>query len=109
MLLDFESVYEKIGMPALVIQIITGLLLFKNIEPNLNNWFNLEQPISHLVLAKLGLLTLTFCFALNARFRVIPNLSEKTLKLMAVHIIFVTFLSVLFVLVGVSFRTGWLY
>ncbi|NLJ92095.1 MAG: copper resistance protein CopD, partial [Aeromonadales bacterium] len=46
---------------------------------------------------------------LDARFRVIPTLSKKTLTVMAWHIIPVTLFSIVFVVVGVSFRTGWLY
>ena len=33
LLLDFESVYEKIGMPALIIQIITGVMLGAQAAP----------------------------------------------------------------------------
>lgn len=109
MLLDFESVYEKIGMPALIIQIITGVLLAHRLQPDVSLWFNIDLPSSHPIMIKIGLLALTFCFALNARFRVIPKLSANTLNVMAIHIFSVTFLSVLFVFVGVSFRTGWLY
>ena len=38
-----------------------------------------------------------------------PNLSERNLTAMAWHIVPVTVVSVLFVVVGVAFRTGWLY
>ncbi|AIW15831.1 CopD family protein [Vibrio tubiashii] len=108
-LLDFESVYEKIGMPALVIQIITGLMLAYRMLPDVSLWFDMSIPISHGIVAKLTLLLLTFLFALDARFRVIPKLSESNLTDMALHIIPVTVFSILFVIVGVSFRVGWLY
>lgn len=108
-LLSFESVYEKIGMPALIIQIITGLMLAYNLLPDISEWFNLNNPIAYALIAKFTLLALTFGFAIDARFRVIPALSEKNLNVMAWHIIPVTVFSVLFVVVGVSFRTGWLY
>lgn len=108
-LLNFESVYEKIGMPALIIQVVTGFMLAYRFQPQLSEWFNLSNPISHPILAKITLLFLTICFALDARFRVIPVLSQSNLKVMAWHIIPVTFFSIIFVVVGVSFRTGWLY
>ncbi len=107
-LLDFESVYEKIGMPALIIQVITGLMLAHRMLPDVSLWFDMSIPLSHGIAAKLTLLALTFMFALDARFRVIPNLSKDNLTDMALHIIPVTFFSILFVLVGVSFRVGWL-
>ncbi len=109
LLLDFESGYERIGMPALIVQIATGLMLAHRMVPDPAQWFNLANPLSHPILAKLGLLAITLVFALHARLRVIPNLTEKTLTTMAWHIIPVTVISVLFVVVGVSFRTGWLY
>ena len=108
-LLAFESVFEKIGMPALIIQILTGGTLAYRLVPEFTQWFNTANPVSHAIMAKLGLLGLTLGLALNARLRVIPNLSPATLKIMAAHTIAVTVLSILFVVVGVSFRTGWLY
>jgi len=108
-LLDFESVYEKIGMPALIVQVVTGILLAHRLVPDVSQWFNMANPVSHPIAAKLSLLALTAGFAVHARFRVIPVLSPNNLRTMAWHIIPVTILSVLFVAVGVSFRTGWLY
>ena len=108
-LLKFESAYEKIGMPALVVQILTGLWMAHNLLPDFSEWFNMSNPIAHPIAAKLLLLAVTFAFALDARFRVIPNLSVDNLRVMAWHIIPVTIFSILFVVVGVSFRSGWLY
>ncbi len=107
-LLAFESVFEKIGMPALIIQIVTGLMLAHRMLPDVSLWFDFSNPISHVIATKLTLLALTFGFALDARFRVIPALSKDNLQVMAWHIIPVTVFSVLFVVAGVSFRTGWL-
>ncbi|MEI6894983.1 MAG: CopD family protein [Colwellia sp.] len=108
-LLSFESVYEKIGMPALIIQVITGLMLAYRMVPDFSQWFDISNPVSQAIMAKLALLTLTLGFAIDARLRVIPNLSPSTLKVMAWRIIPVTIFSIMFVIVGVSFRTGWLY
>lgn len=104
----FESGYEKIGMPALLLQIISGLMLAYTLIPDVSLWFDFSNPIAHSIVAKLSLLALTVIFALDARFRVIPKLSEKNLVDMAWHIVPVTLFSILFVVVGVSFRTGWL-
>lgn len=108
-LLAFESGYEKIGMPALIVQVVTGLMLAYRLVPDFTQWFNFANPYSHPIMAKLTLLAITVGFAINARLRVIPNLTPATLSVMAWHIIPVTVLSILFVVVGVSFRTGWLY
>ncbi|GJA15983.1 hypothetical protein KAM337_31250 [Aeromonas caviae] len=108
-LLEFESVYEKIGMPALIIQVITGLYLAYRMLPDVSQWLDFSNPVAHPILLKLSLLALTLGFAMSARFRVIPHLSEKNLVTMAWHIIPVTIISILFVITGVSFRTGWFY
>ncbi|WP_028304022.1 CopD family protein [Oceanospirillum maris] len=108
-LLDFEEKYEKIGMPALLIQVTTGLILAYRLVPDVALWFDMSNPISHGIMAKLLLLLLTVGFAIDARFRVVPHLSENNLVVMAWHIIPVTIFSILFVATGVSFRAGWLY
>ena len=108
-LLSFEAVYEKIGMPALIVQVITGFLLAHRMLPDISAWFDFSNPLTHALALKFVLLALTVGFAIDARFRVIPNLSEKNLKVMAWHIVPVTIFSILFVFAGVSFRTGWLY
>jgi putative copper export protein len=108
-LLRFESGYERIGIPALIIQVATGLWLAHNLMPEIGLWFSVGNPISRLILVKLILLLLTVLFAIDARLRIIPNLTDRNLMSLAYHIIPVTIISVLFVIVGVSFRTGGLF
>jgi len=108
-LLRFEGGYEKIGIPALIIQVITGLLLAHRLLGDSGLWFDFSNPVSRLISVKLLLLGLTAAFAVDARFRLIPRLSEENLVALTWHVIPVTILSVLFVVVGVSFHTGWLY
>ena len=108
-LLRFESAYERIGMPALVIQVATGLWLAYRVVPDPGQWFAFSDPVARLVGTKLVLLAITIAFALDARLRIIPKLSESNLVALAWHIVPVTVISVLFVVIGVSFRTGWFY
>lgn len=108
-LLEFESAYERIGIPSLVVQIATGLWLAHRMVPELSRWLAFDDPVATLVGVKLLLLATTVAFALDARLRLIPRLSEQNLGALAWHIVPVTLVSVLFVVVGVSFRTGWLY
>ena len=81
---------------------IDGLLAFESA-------YDWRQPVSRLVMLKFGLLALTGAFAVHARLRVLPRLSPATLPLLAWHVVPVTLLAVAFVVVGLSFRTGWLY
>lgn len=105
-LLQFEQKFEKIGMPALAIQIITGLWMAHNILPNVGAWFAFDNDISILIGIKLILLLMTATVAMHARFWVIPRLSADNLNGFAVNIVLVTLLSVTFVVVGTLFRTG---
>ena len=108
-LLEFESAYERIGIPSLVVQVATGLWLAHRMVPELSRWLAFGDPVATLVGVKLLLLATTVGFALDARLRLIPRLSEQNLGALAWHIVPVTIVSVLFVVVGVSFRTGWFY
>jgi len=105
-LLDFEAGYERIGMPALLIQVASGLWL-ASLQLPPEQWFAFATSQSHLIAGKLTLLALTVAFAVDARFRVIPRLSPASLKVMAWHVWPVTAFSVLFVALGVGFRFGW--
>ena len=105
----FESGYERIGMPALLLQVLTGVWLAHHMLPDVGQWLAFNNPVARLIAVKLLLLTIMTAFAVHARFRVIPTLSANNLTVMAWHIVPVTLISVLFAVIGVSFRTGWFY
>lgn len=105
-LLAFESAYEKWGMSALIIQVISGLWLAHFRLPDMAAWFAGDSFIACLILLKLALLALTLAVALDARLRIIPHLSADTLPAMGRRIRAITLLGVAFVVVGTSFRTG---
>lgn len=106
-LLDFEQAYERLGMTALAVQVVTGLWLAYRLLPAPGLWLDTGNPLARGILAKLTLLGLTVLVALDARLRVLPRLDETRLVDMAWHIAAITLLSVLFVAAGVAFRTGW--
>ena len=105
-LLDFEQGYERIGMPALAIQVATGLWMAWQLVPDVGGWLAPENAVARAIALKLLLLLLTALIAAHARLRVIPRLSARTLPLMAWHVAAVTLLAVGFVATGVSFRFG---
>ena len=105
-LLRFEQGYERIGMPALVVQVVTGVWMAWQMVPSVAAWLSPETPVARAIALKLGLLALTALIAAHARLRVIPRLTAATLPLMAWHVAAVTLISVAFVAVGVSLRFG---
>lgn len=108
-ILAFESSFERLGMSALLIQVITGLWMASWMLPDLLSWFSLATPHARLIALKLTLLLLTVLTALDVRLRIIPRLSPQNLPSLGIRIVFVTLLSVLFVATGASFRGGLLY
>lgn len=102
---DFERRYEHIGMPALAVQIVTGLWLAERLLGGLDEWFA-STATARAVQVKLLLLAGTGALALHARLRVLPRLNDDTIGVLAWHIRVVSVLAVLFVLVGATIRTG---
>lgn len=105
-LMDFENGFEKIGMPALFIQIATGLWMAYLLVPEVSTWFTFSDFTVTMIALKLIVLAITALLALHARFIVVPKLTADTLVLFAWHIVPVTILSICFVIVGVAIRTG---
>lgn len=101
-LLRFEKMYERIGMPALFTQLITGGLLFAAMFPT--GGFSVSHPLSYKLYIKLGLLLVTFAIAIHARFFVLKNFTAAKLPLMHKHIAVVTVVSLLFILAGINFK-----
>lgn len=104
--LAFESGFERLGMSALLVQVVTGAWMAHTLQPDVAAWFSTADPVSRLILLKLGLLAATLLTALDARWRIIPRLAPATLPALARRVVLVTALSVGFVVVGVSFRGG---
>ena len=102
---DFEASFERVGLPALGTQIVTGLWLAYHLLGSPDHWFQ-ANSVARVVQIKLGLLALTLALALHARLRVIPRLDDAALPKLAWHIRVVTLAAVGFVLAGASIRFG---
>lgn len=104
-LVRFEDAFERVGLPALGVQVVTGLWLANRLLP-VEHWLALGNPLARVVLFKLACLLVTGGLAVDARLRLIPTLTAERLPGLAAHIVPVTVLSVLFALAGVSLRVG---
>ena len=101
----FEVRFERVGIPALLIQVFTGLYLATTLAPP-STWLELDNPATRAIVIKLGLLAATVALAAHARLRVIPHPSAENLGTLAWHIVAVTIISVAFVVIGVGYRVG---
>ena len=104
----FEEPFERIGIPALIIQVVTGIWLAGQFVPAWR-WLAFGNALEARIGVKLVLLGLTVALALHARLRLIPRLDDSDLRWLAAHIVIVTALAVALVVVGVSFQTGGLF
>ena len=107
-ILNYEKKYEPVGMTALVLLVVTGILMAYKYGVSFEYWFQFASPIEKVVSTKLLLLFLTVAFALSAQFRVIPKLKNNPNKLpeMAFHILSVTIIGVLMLIFGSYIRLG---
>jgi len=106
---DFEAGFERVGIPALLVQVVTGLWLAHHWLPDVGAWFAGGSPQARLVATKLALLAATVALAAHARLRIIPRLDATTLRPLAWHIAAVTLISIAFLVAGVGIRTGGLF
>lgn len=103
-LCKFESMYEKVGIPALLTQLSTGLYLGFIYLPKMDMWFVWSNPVSAAISIKLCLMLATVMLAADARIRIIPKLHTGTLKALAWHIVPVSVISVGFVVTAAFIR-----
>lgn len=103
---DFEKQYEPVGIPALFVLIISGVLMAYNYNVGSTSWFSFSNNIEKVVSIKLLLLFLTAGLAIHVRFFITPKLSLLNLRQMAIHIIFLTCVAVTMLIVGSLVRIG---
>ncbi|MGZ3419211.1 MAG: CopD family protein [Polyangiales bacterium] len=104
---SYEAAFERVGIPALLIQVATGLRLASLYAPP-SKWLGFHDHVSRHLTLKLLALACTVALATHARLSLIPKLEShpEALRPLAYHIALVTLLAVAFALVGVSFRVG---
>jgi len=103
---DFEKQYEPLGIPALLLQIISGIWMAYDYNVTISSWFSFSNSIEKVVSIKLFLLFLTLGLAIHARFFIIPKLSIATLRQIAIHIIVLTTVAVTMLVIGSFVRIG---
>lgn len=100
----FEKKYEIIGLPSLLLQVITGVWMALSVYHV--KLFGFNNPIETTISIKLILLLVIVLLALDVRIFALPRVTKDNLWWLASHIIAVTIISVLFLYFGVSIRFG---
>ena len=102
-MLIFEDKYEKIGMPALLLLVVTGLYQAYVFVPDLNGWFDFSNHVSAHFSSKILMLFGIFAMALDVKLRLF-KMSKIPIYSFAGHVLVVTILSILMVITGLSIR-----
>jgi lysylphosphatidylglycerol synthetase-like protein (DUF2156 family) len=101
-----ESMIERVAMPALFVQLMTGIEIARRHAGGFIEIIDLADPIDHFVATKLGLLLVTVALAADVHLRRDKFQGVAWLRFMAWHIVLVTLIAVALVAIGVGFRMG---
>lgn len=102
----FEASYEKIGLPALLLLVITGVMLSYRYGITVADWFSFKTSLEKVISFKLILLLSTLALAIHARLFIIPKLNTRSLNFMALHIIIITLIGITMMVLGTFVRFG---
>lgn len=102
--LRFEKPFERIGIPALIVQVITGLWLADRYVPGILPALDFADRLHTIVAIKLLLLMATAITGAHARFWIIPRLTPQRMPALAVHVMVVSTMAVALLVLGVSVR-----
>ncbi|TBX67019.1 copper resistance protein CopD [Flavobacterium silvisoli] len=103
---NFKNKFEPIGMPALVVLLLTGILMAYDYDVTFTKWFSFSNAIERVVSLKLILLLITVGLAVNAQLFLFPKLTSKDLPKAAFQIILVTVIGVAMLVLGSLVRIG---
>jgi len=103
---NFKDKFEPIGMPALIISILTGIAMAYDYDVTFTKWFSFSNGIEKVVSLKLILLFITITLAMNAQLFLFPKLTSKNLPKAALQIILVTLIGVTMLILGSLVRIG---
>lgn len=105
-LLDAHGRLQRIGLPALVAIIISGLWLAWNWLPDSTLWFDASMPIAQVILAKLGLLLLTLLLLAYLHLRVLTTLVPARIPRLGLVMALIALMALTAAAIGPSFRYG---
>ena len=103
---NFKDKFEPIGMLALIISILTGILMAYDYDVTFTKWFSFSNGIEKVVSLKLILLFITIALAVNAQLFLFPKLTSKSLTKAALQIVLVTLIGVMMLILGSLVRIG---
>lgn len=107
-ILNFEKTYERLGIPSLLLLVVSGIWMTLQFGIGIEQWFSFSSPIERITSLKLLLLLSTVVLAIIAQTVLIPRLKKdyKLLPAMSVFIFLVTLIGVSMMILGSFVRYG---
>ena len=102
----FRKNFESIGMPSLILLLLTGVLLAYDYDVSIDKWFQFKDGIELVVSIKLLLFILTIGLAISATKFIFPKLKNKPKPILYVFILLVTSIAVTMLVLGSLVRIG---
>lgn len=105
-LTNFKDRFEPMGLPSLLILLVTGILMAYDYDVTFTKWFSFSNAIENVVSIKLILLFTSVAMAINAELFVFPKLISGRLLSVAIQIIAITLIGVAMLVLGSLVRVG---
>lgn len=103
---NFKSKFEPVGMPSLLVLLVTGILMAYHYDVTFTKWFSFSNAIEKVVSIKLILLFTTVLMAACAETLIFPKLKSERMFPAAFFIITVTTIAVIMLILGSLIRIG---
>jgi uncharacterized membrane protein len=103
---DFRAKFGKIGIPSLLILVLTGVLSAYDYGVPVSKWFSFSEPIEKIVSSKLLLLFASLALAVHSQKFVFPKLTAEKMTFAIIEIITVTLIGVMMLILGSFIRLG---
>ena len=103
---NFKSKFEPVGMPSLLVLLVTGILMAYHYDVTFTKWFSFSNAIEKVISIKLILLFTTILMAACAETLIFPKLKSERMFPAAFFIITVTTIAVTMLILGSLIRIG---
>ncbi|MGL2967215.1 copper resistance protein CopD [Flavobacterium sp. XGLA_31] len=103
---NFKDKFEPVGMPSLIILLITGILMAYDFDVTVTKWFSFSNAIEKVVSLKLILMFTSLLMAINAQIFVFPKVTSERLKPVAIQIVLITLIGIAMLVLGSLVRVG---
>lgn len=102
----FRKNFEPVGIPSLLLLLITGITMAYDYDVSVDKWFSFESSIEKIVSLKLILFFCTMLLALTAVKFLFPKLQNKHSYIVWIFIFLVTSIAVTMLILGSLIRIG---